>query len=104
MLDNAAIHKTPLIRAWLAMRPRHCPHLTPVSASRVNMVEGWLALLTRRQFQRGTFRHTADLDAAIHRHIEANNAEPRPFIWTTGADAILDNVRRFCQRTSKAMN
>jgi len=36
-------------------------------------------------------------------YIEANNADPHPFVWTKSADAILDNVRRFCQRTSTAM-
>ena len=67
------------------------------------MVEGWFALLTRRQFQRGAFRCTADLDATIHRYIETNNADPRPFVWTKSADAILDSVHRFCQRTPAAM-
>jgi transposase len=104
VLDNAAIHKTPLIHAWLAKRPRYHPHFTPTSASWINMVEGWFALLTHRQFQRGAFRCTADLDAAIHRYIEANNADPHPFIWTKSADAILDYIRRFCQRTSMAIN
>ena len=98
VLDNASIHKTPLIRAWLAKRPRYHLHFTPTSASWLNMVEGWFALLTRRQFQRGVFRSTADLEAAIHRYIETNNNNPRPFIWTKSADAILDSIKRFCQR------
>jgi transposase len=102
VLDNAAIHKTPLIHAWLAKRPRHHLRFTPTPASWINMVEGWFALLTRRQFQRGAFRCTADLDAAIHRYIETNNADPHPFVWTKSAEAILDNIRRFCQRTSAA--
>jgi transposase len=98
VLDNASIHKTPLIHAWLAKRPRYHLHFTPTSASWLNMVEGWFALLTRRQFQRGVFRCTADLDTAIHRYIETNNANPRPFVWTKSADAILDSIKRFCQR------
>ena len=102
VLDNASIHKTPLIHAWLAKRPRYHLHFTPTSASWINMVEGWFALLTRRQFQRGVFRSTADLDAAIHRYIEHNNTNPRPFIWTKTADAILDNIKRFCQRHTPA--
>lgn len=102
VLDNASIHKTPLIHTWLAKRPRYHLHFTPTSASWLNMVEGWFALLTRRQFQRGAFRCTADLEAAIQRYIAANNADPRPFVWTKSADAILDNVRRFCQRTAAA--
>jgi transposase len=102
VLDNASIHKAPLIQTWLAKRPRYHLHVTPTSASWLNMVEGWFALLTRRQFQRGAFRCTADLEAAIRRYIEANNADPHPFVWTKSADAILDNIRRLCQRTSAA--
>lgn len=102
VLDNASIHKTPLIHAWLAKRPRYHVHFTPTSASWLNMVEGWFALLTRRQFQRGVFRCTADLEAAIRRHIETNNADPRPFVWTKSADAILDGIQRFCQRHEPA--
>ena len=32
VLDNYATHKTPLIRNWLAKRPRWHVHLTPTSA------------------------------------------------------------------------
>ena len=98
VLDNASIHKTPLIHGWLARKPRYHLHFTPTSASWLNMVEGWFALLSRRRLQRGVFRRTVDLEAAIHRYIEANNADPRPFVWTKSADAILDSIRRFCQR------
>ena len=86
------------LSAWLAKRPRYHLHFTPTSASWINMVEGWFALLTRRQFQRGAFRSTADLEAAIHRYIETNNANPHPFTWTKSADAILDSIKRCCQR------
>ena len=98
VLDNASIHKTPLIHDWLAGRPRYHMHFTPTSASWLNMVEGWFALLNRRQLQRGVFRRTGDLEAAIHRYIEINNTDPHPFVWTKSADAILDSIRRFCQR------
>ena len=33
ILDNASIHKTALIRSWLAKRPRYHLHFTPTSAS-----------------------------------------------------------------------
>jgi hypothetical protein len=41
VLDNAAIHKTKLIRHWLAKRPRYHVHFTPTSASWINQVERW---------------------------------------------------------------
>ena len=99
VLDNASTHKTHLVHDWLVKRPRWHLHFTPTSASWLNLVESWFALLTRRCLQRGVFTGTADLEAAIHAYIDQTNAEPKPFTWTKPADAILASVGRFCQRT-----
>jgi transposase len=102
VLDNAATHKTKLVHDWLVKRPRWRLHFTPTSASWLNLVEGWFALLARRQLQRGVFTSTADLEAAIHAYIAQTNADPTPFVWTKTADAILASIGRFCQRTSNS--
>lgn len=102
VLDNAATHKTRLVHDWLVKRPRWHLHFTPTSASWLNMVESWFALLTRRCLQRGAFTSTDALTAAIQAYIDRTNAEPKPFVWTKPADAILANVGRFCQRTSNS--
>src|SRR6201999_1474226 len=39
VMDNYATHKTPMIRRWLAKRPRWHVHLTPTSSSWLNQVE-----------------------------------------------------------------
>ena len=102
VLDNAATHKAPSIRRWLAKRPRYHLHFTPTSASWLNMVEGWFATLTARQIRRGTFRSTRALEQAIRAYIAQTNADPKPFAWTKSADDILASVQRFCQRTSNS--
>jgi transposase len=102
VLDNAATHKTPLIHRWLAKRPRYRLHFTPTSASWLNMVEGWFALLTARQLRRGTFRSTRALEQAIRAYIAGTNQDPKPFVWAKSADDILASVQRFCQRTSNS--
>jgi transposase len=104
VLDNAATHKAKLIRDWLAKRPRYHPHYTPTSASWLNLVESFFALLTRRQLQRGVFPTIEALEDAIRRYVAATNADPRPFVWTRTADEILDSVKRFCLRTSAPAN
>jgi transposase len=104
ILDNAATHKTRLIRDWLAKRPRYHVHFTPTSASWLNLVESWFALLTASQLKRGAFRSTGELEAAIRRYIAATNAAPKPFVWTKSADEILASVARFCQRTSNSVH
>jgi transposase len=104
ILDNAATHKTQLIRDWLAKRPRYHVHFTPTSASWLNLVESWFALLTARQLKRGAFRSTGELEEAIRRYIAATDAAPKPFVWTKSADEILASVTRFCQRTSNSVH
>ena len=99
VLDNASIHKAPVVRDWLAKRPRYHLHFTPTSSSWLNQVERFFALLTARRLKRGTHRSVEDLEAAVLAYVERHNAEPRPFRWTKTADQILASVGRFCERT-----
>jgi transposase len=102
ILDNYGTHKTALIRRWLTKRPRYHLHFTPTSASWLNLVERWFALITEQQIRRGTHRSTEALEAAIYRYTAETNKAPHPFIWTKTADEILANVARFCKRTSNS--
>jgi transposase len=102
VLDNLKTHKTRLVHDWLVKRPRFHLHFTPTSASWLNLVECWFALLSRRRLERGAFSSTADLEAAIHAYIAETNAAPKPFVWTKTADDILSSIARFCQRTSNS--
>ena len=101
-LDDLKTRKTRLVHGWLVERPRFHLHFTPTSASWLNLVECWFALLSRRRLARGAFTGTDDLEAAILAHIAETNADPKPFVWTKTADDILASVARFCQRTSNS--
>ena len=98
IMDNYGTHKTKLIQDWLAKRSRFHVHFTPTSASWLNLVERWFALLTERQLRRGVHRSTKELKAAINDFIEDHNRAPKPFIWHKTADQILDSVARYCKR------
>jgi transposase len=100
IMDNYATHKTPLIRGWLAKRPRWHVHLTPTSSSWLNQVERFFALLTDKKIRRGVHRNVADLQADIGAFIAQHNADPKPFRWTKSADDILAAIERFCVRNS----
>jgi transposase len=102
VLDNLKTHKTRLIHDWLLKRPHFHLHFTPTSASWLNLVECWFALLSRRRLERGVFTSTGDLEQAIRGYIAETNAAPKPFVWTKTADDILANVAKFCQRTSNS--
>jgi len=99
VLDNYATHKAPPVKAWLARHPRYHLHFTPTSASWLNQVERWFALLADRQIKRGVHRSAQELKAAITAFIQAHNDDPKPFIWTKSADAILQTIARYCSDT-----
>ena len=96
VMDNYATHKTPMIRAWFAKRPRWHVHLTPTSSSWLNQVERFFGLITEKKIRRGVHRNVADLQADITAFIDQHNADPRPFRWTKSADDILASIQRFC--------
>ncbi|MBI2912351.1 MAG: transposase [Chloroflexi bacterium] len=98
--DDYGTHKTALIQRWLAKRPRYHLHFTPTSASWLNLVQRWFALLTERQIRRGAHPSTKALEEAIYRYLHVTNEQPQPFVWTKTADEILTNTARFCFRTS----
>ena len=100
IMDNYGTHKTALVRRWLLKRPRFHAHFTPTSASWLNLVERWFALLTEKQLRRGRHRSTQELRTAIQAYIASTNEHPKPFVWTKTADEILASVARFCRRIS----
>ena len=99
VMDNYATHKTQLVRDWLLKRSRWHVHFTPTSASWLNQVERFFALITEKQIRRGVHQSVAQLTAAITGFIDQHNAEPKPFRWTKSASNILASVERFCVRT-----
>ncbi len=99
ILDNLQTHKTPAAHRWFLRHPRFHVHFTPTYSSWLNQVERWFALLEQKALKRGVHRSTAELEKAIYEFIEVSNDEPRPYLWTKSADDILDNLRRFCDRT-----
>ncbi|GAB7545110.1 hypothetical protein CS8_047890 [Cupriavidus sp. 8B] len=100
VMDNYGTHKTPSTKAWFARHPRFHVHFTPTSASWINQVERWFAIITEQYIRRGTHRSTRQLEQAIRQYLDLNNANPNPFVWTKSAGDILASIRRFCLRIS----
>jgi len=94
ILDNYGTHKHPNVTAWLTKHPRFHLHFTPTSSSWLNLVERWFREITDKAIRRGVFHSVPELIAAIQAYLEANNADPQPFVWTATAEAILDKARR----------
>jgi transposase len=94
VLDNYGTHKTPEVKTWLARHPRFHLHFTPTSASWLNLVERFFAEITMKRIRRGTFASVAELEQAIRDYLDEHNTDPKPFVWTKTANAILKKDRR----------
>jgi len=79
---------------WLGRHPRWTFHFTPTSASWLNAVEGFFAILAKRRLKRGVFKGVVDLQAAINRFVAEHNQQPKPFVWTADPDRIIAAATR----------
>ena len=94
IVDNYGTHTHPRVNAWLDKHPRFHMHFTPTSASWLNLVERWFRQITDKRIRRGAFMNVNSLVAAIMEYLEANNADPKPFVWTASIETILSKVKR----------
>ena len=102
--DNYATHKHPAVQEWLAKHPRFHMHITPTSASWLNMVERFFRDITTERLRRGVFTSVPELIGAIDEYIAHHNTQPKPFIWTKSARDILQKVIRANSRLSSKQN
>jgi transposase len=101
IMHNYGTHKVPKVTRWFVRHPRYHLHFTPTSASWLNQVERFFAKITTQRIRRGTFENVRALETAIEHYLTHHNEQCKPFAWTATADAILDKVTRFCERTSE---
>ncbi len=94
ILDNYGAHKHPKVVAWLGRHPRWTFHFTPTSASWLNAVEGFFAILSKRRLKRGVFKGVVDLQAAINRFLADHNLQPKPFVWKADPEKIIAAAAR----------
>jgi len=98
VLDNYGTHKHPKVQDWLQRHPRFIPHFVPTSSSWLNLVERWFGELTGKRIRRGVFVSVDDLISAIEEFLAAWNANPKPFVWTTTVESIIEKLAR-CKQT-----
>lgn len=99
VLDNYATHKTPAVKRWLLRHPEYHLHFIPTSSSWLNQIERFFAEITEKRIRRGVFKSVEALEQAITEYLAQHNADPKPFTWVADADAILDRIKRVCERT-----
>jgi transposase len=90
--DNYGTHKHPAVQEWLAAHPRFHLHFTPTSASWLNLVERWFALITSQAIRRGSFDSVRRLERAITRYLAHWNDNAKPFRWIKPAAQIRRSI------------
>lgn len=94
IVDNYSTHKHPKVQSWLKRHKRFHIHFIPTSSSWLNVIERWFRDITCNRIRNGVFRNVAELEQAIQEYIEHHNSNPRSFVWTKPAEAILEKVAR----------
>jgi len=92
--DNYGTHKHPKVKVWLAEHPRFQMHFTPTSASWLNLVERWFAIITSQAIRRGSFDTVRRLERAITKFVAEWNENAKPFRWTKSSREIRRKIRR----------
>ena len=103
VVDNYGTHKHERVRAWLAKHRRFHLHFTPTSASWLNLVERWFREISEKRIRRGVFFSVDELKLAIQEYLDANNEQPKPFVWTATVEKILAKVGN-CKAISETLH
>ena len=90
--DNYGTHKHPAVQDWCAAHPRFHLHFTPTSASWLNLVERWFALITSQAIRRGSFDSVRRLERTITRYLADWNVNAKPFRWIKTAAQIKRSI------------
>jgi len=88
IVDNGSSHRSRKTRAWVEKRPRLHMVFTPTHASRLNQIEIFFGILTRKVFRRGVFKSRQELVHRLLAFIDAYNSDARPFQWTFSGDPL----------------
>lgn len=104
VMDNYGTHKTDKVKSWLAARPRYHVHFTPTSASWINLVERFFALISQRWIKRSSHRSTKELEDSIRHYLATYNTDPKPFVWHKTADQIIASIARLSDRINNSTN
>ena len=90
--DNYGTHKHPAVIHWLVIHPRFHLHFTPTSASWLNLVERWFALITSQAIRRGSFDSVRCLERAITGYLAHWNDNAKPLRWIKTAAHIKRSI------------
>lgn len=99
-LDNYRIHKRRDV--WLAAHPDFSFNYTPESASWLNMVEIWFAIMTRKALKGANFKRMDELSKDIKDFISFCNDNVEPLAWRkleAKGSQLKNTIVNLCKQT-----
>jgi len=75
------VHKSQVVRDFLATHPNVHFHFTPTYSSWLNQVEIWFSKVEREVIARGIFTSVKYLARKLRRYINAYSANAKPIQW-----------------------
>ena len=97
IMDNYCTHKRN--EEWPAKHPNVFFHFTPTSASRLNQVEIWFGILSRKLLRNGSFASTDELRKGIEAFSAAYHKGAKPFVWRkreVRGSQLKNKITNFC--------
>ena len=64
----------------------------------MNLFERFFAEITTKPIRRGVFRSVGELEDAVRDYLDQHNADPKPFVWTKTANAVLASEHRALEK------
>jgi transposase len=81
--DNLAVHKSAIVKEWLAKKRKITIHYTPTYSSWLNQVEIWFNILTKDVVKGGVWTSRQQLVDQLMEYVKTyNNTRAKPFKWT----------------------
>lgn len=77
-----------IVQSWLAGRPRVQAHPIAPRTTFDDLLERWLAVVSKRRDENDPESARRPLEAAIARHRQAHASAPQAFAWVKGGDEI----------------
>ena len=99
MAKAQGVSKATVQRIWFAHGLQ--PHRT--KRFKLSKDPHFTEKLTEKRVRRGSFESVPELIAAIEQYLAASNADPKPFVWHTSAQAILDKLAK-CKATYETLD
>jgi putative transposase len=94
LIDAAAAHQHPRLRAWLESRPRFTLHAMPSHAVWLGEVERWFGIIIQRALREGAFDSAEKLRRRIEDFGACCASRAAPFEWTDSVKPIMQKLLR----------